>query len=222
MPNSNRNAHQPQHRRRGLIYPILALAGVIGIGSAALLSWVSGLFGGRRGHPRQRPIDVYHQCQREARQPEESAIAHSEDEGYELRDAEPRAILIPALGLGLTCFLILVMLAWMFRFLSGGTGAQTTDISRLTSPRNGLAVRVTPGVEPPYPRLMVNEPADMDSVRRSWNKQLSSYGWIDRKHNRVHIPIRRAMDIVANGGPKVVTTPSPTSIAPSDWNNGRR
>ena len=50
---------------------------------------------------------------------------------------------------------------------------------------------------PPAPRLVANEPADLDSVRREEQATLESYGWVDRSGGVVRIPIERAMELVA-------------------------
>jgi len=50
---------------------------------------------------------------------------------------------------------------------------------------------------PPDPRLVENEPADLDSVRQQERTVLESYDWVDRSGGIVRIPIERAMELVA-------------------------
>jgi hypothetical protein len=40
----------------------------------------------------------------------------------------------------------------------------------------------------------------MKELRRQEEKHLKSYGWIDREKGVAHIPIERAMEILANKG----------------------
>ena len=51
--------------------------------------------------------------------------------------------------------------------------------------------------EPPQPRLQIDARGDLESLRASEQKQLESYGWIDRDAGTVHIPIDRAMTLLA-------------------------
>jgi len=55
---------------------------------------------------------------------------------------------------------------------------------------------------PPEPRLIQNEPADLDSVRKDEQKVLESYEWVDRSSGVVRIPIERAMELVAKEAPQ--------------------
>jgi hypothetical protein len=53
---------------------------------------------------------------------------------------------------------------------------------------------------PPAPRLQANEFRDLAALRRSEDARLGTYGWIDRDHGTVRIPIEQAMRIVAERG----------------------
>jgi hypothetical protein len=50
---------------------------------------------------------------------------------------------------------------------------------------------------PPEPRLQVVEAQDLVEKRKAEDKQLNGYGWIDRDNGIVHIPIQRAMELIA-------------------------
>ena len=54
--------------------------------------------------------------------------------------------------------------------------------------------------EPPEPRLQDAPAADLDAFRAREQERLSTYGWIDRQAGVVHMPIERAMEIVAREG----------------------
>lgn len=59
-----------------------------------------------------------------------------------------------------------------------------------------------PSIVPPQPRLQVDEHADLKEFRARVEKQLNSYGWVDRQGGIVHIPIAAAMQrAAANGFP---------------------
>ncbi len=60
-------------------------------------------------------------------------------------------------------------------------------------------VRGTENV-PPEPRLQVSPERDWLDMLSREQHNLNSYGWIDRNHGLVHIPIERAMALVAQRG----------------------
>jgi len=53
---------------------------------------------------------------------------------------------------------------------------------------------------PPEPRLLQNEPQDLEEVRAAEDKALNGYGWVDRQHGIVRIPVDRAIDLLAQRG----------------------
>jgi hypothetical protein len=53
---------------------------------------------------------------------------------------------------------------------------------------------------PPEPRLQETPALDLARFRAREEERLSTYGWVDRPSGVVHIPIERAMDIVAREG----------------------
>lgn len=50
---------------------------------------------------------------------------------------------------------------------------------------------------PPSPRLQAAAPVDRITVYRMQRAQLESYGWIDQPQGIAHIPIERAMTLLA-------------------------
>ena len=57
-----------------------------------------------------------------------------------------------------------------------------------------------PTVVPPGPRLQQNPRADLAAFRAAKEERLDSYGWVDRAHQIVHIPIDDAMKRIAARG----------------------
>lgn len=53
---------------------------------------------------------------------------------------------------------------------------------------------------PPEPRLQVSPDRDWLDMFHQEQEFLNSYGWIDRNQGIVHIPIEKAMEIVAQRG----------------------
>jgi hypothetical protein len=53
---------------------------------------------------------------------------------------------------------------------------------------------------PPAPRLQADPRGDLKALRDAQDARLSSAGWIDRTAGLVHVPIERAMTLIAGRG----------------------
>ena len=62
---------------------------------------------------------------------------------------------------------------------------------------------------PPNPRLQSNPFAELDLLRAKQQARLTSYGWVDQPAGVAHIPINKAMDLLAANG--IPPTPEPGS-----------
>ena len=60
-----------------------------------------------------------------------------------------------------------------------------------------LTLSMPPQRVPPLPRLQVAAPIDRVEQYRLQDQRLESYGWIDAKQSVAHIPIERAMALLA-------------------------
>jgi hypothetical protein len=54
--------------------------------------------------------------------------------------------------------------------------------------------------EPPEPRLQASPALDLRELQAREHERLSTYGWVDRQAGVVHLPIERAMELVAEEG----------------------
>jgi hypothetical protein len=74
---------------------------------------------------------------------------------------------------------------------------------------------VLPGevIQFPQPRLETSEPTEIRDFRLQEEQQLHSYGWVDQPSGVMHIPIDRAMELIARRG--LPTTPATGSAPPS-------
>ncbi|MCU1302886.1 MAG: hypothetical protein JWQ87_3170 [Candidatus Sulfotelmatobacter sp.] len=52
----------------------------------------------------------------------------------------------------------------------------------------------------PNPKLEEDERGQLNDIRMNEERELYSYGWVDEKAGTLHIPIERAMDLVAQRG----------------------
>jgi len=100
---------------------------------------------------------------------------------YEPRDVDLRAV-------GLTAIGVFVWLLFVPYVLSLGYSGSTRDAFK------------GPTVIPPEPRLQSDPQADLAEFRAAKQAQLAGFGWVDRAHGIVHIPIDAAMKRIADRG----------------------
>jgi hypothetical protein len=66
-------------------------------------------------------------------------------------------------------------------------------------------------VDVPTPHLQGNPVAELSRLKAQSLERLNTYGWANREAGIAHIPIDRAMDILARSGlPKVAAPPNPS------------
>jgi hypothetical protein len=113
------------------------------------------------------------------------------DVGYETTDVNPKTLL--AWVAGLACMILLsIIAAWvLFDVLAGYARRADPVISPLAPLEKAV---------PPEPKLIVDEPHDLASVRRQEQEVLDGYGWVDKAGGVIRIPVERAMDLVAKEG----------------------
>jgi hypothetical protein len=68
----------------------------------------------------------------------------------------------------------------------------------------------------PEPRLEKNERVEINDFRLQEEQRLNSYGWVDEKAGVIHIPIDRAMQLLAQQG--LPTTPRAGTVPASEVN----
>ncbi len=118
---------------------------------------------------------------------------HRPEAGHEERDVNVFAI--GKFGVGLTVLIIVsLLILWgLLNYFKASVTAEYTPSHE---------TRAAPNVTklPPAPRLQPNPRIDLRALRAEEEKQLHSYGWVDREHGVVRIPIERAMEILAQRG----------------------
>jgi hypothetical protein len=111
---------------------------------------------------------------------------------YESRDVAIRPIVLTALAL----FAVIVATFVIVRFVDTGL---TDRLAARSEPASPLAA--TYGEKtPPAPRLQSDARGDLATLHAREAKQLESYGWVDRQAGRVHIPVDRALQLLAEDG----------------------
>jgi hypothetical protein len=64
----------------------------------------------------------------------------------------------------------------------------------------------------PAPQLEINERTELNDIREHEEETLSTYGWVDQSAGTIHIPIDRAMDLLAKQGLPVRQAGQPAAI----------
>jgi hypothetical protein len=108
--------------------------------------------------------------------------------GHERRDISPATVLRWGAGI----FVLLILAALAMWFLLGRYDRELAEESPAPSPLASYGPQ-----EPPEPRLQVDPAADIARLRATEQTQLDGYGWVDRQGGSVHIPIERAMQLLA-------------------------
>jgi hypothetical protein len=105
-----------------------------------------------------------------------------------------RTVVRFAIVLAVLCFVSMLSMVAVFRFLD--RGAKRRDAAVVDAA--GLERRQD--VLPPEPRLQVDGARHWRRFRSAEEERLSTYGWMDRSTGAVHIPIERAMELIAERG----------------------
>ena len=139
--------------------------------------------------------------------------------GYETRDANPASLVKFGIGLALTLVVTWAGMWWLMNYFS-----RVQQLGPAATPFGKLHEKQLP----PLPRIQVEPVHELDEVRYQQRNALDSYGWVDRAHGIVHIPVTQAMDLILSRGglPARQTSGAPGSEAPakakSDHGKGAR
>jgi hypothetical protein len=113
--------------------------------------------------------------------------------------AEPDRVssrIVLGFGVVLVVLTVVAMALMAALFHDMDRGAEKKDAASVDAA--GLQRRE--GGVPPAPRLLVYEPRHWKAFRDAERERLSTYGWMDRSTGAVHVPIERAMDLIAVRG----------------------
>jgi len=110
--------------------------------------------------------------------------------GHELSDLSPRTISFFAVGLVALLIVVLGVGYGALVWLRHSTGQH---VERPSPP--SITQEPIPG-----PQLLVEPELAMKAMRHREEARLKTYGWIDQEKGIVHIPIERAIDMLADKG----------------------
>lgn len=108
--------------------------------------------------------------------------------GYEKQDVGFRFAMLFVSALLAAVIVVLIITVWFYRAV---VPPQQQVAQTPVSQQRPL---------PPAPVLQVNPAVDMQKFREREEQKASSYGWVDEKGGIAHVPVQRAMEIVAERG----------------------
>jgi hypothetical protein len=116
--------------------------------------------------------------------------------------------------------LIYYVLWGVFHFLDAYDRKHQQNLSPLVHVETDTrSVRTTDIQNFPQPRLEESERTELNDFRYNEEEHLNSAGWVDEKAGIAHIPITRAIDLMAERG--LPTAPAVGQLPPSPVNLAR-
>jgi hypothetical protein len=148
---------------------------------------------------------------------EETKYAH-EEEGFEQQDLSPQGIFAFLVSLLVGGVIVYFIIWGLYHFMEARQREHQPQQSPLVKQVETDTRIVSPEeiTNFPQPRLERNERIEINDFRLKEEQTLNSYGWIDQKAGVAHIPIERAMQLVAQRG--LPTTPKAGTPPPSAVN----
>jgi hypothetical protein len=138
---------------------------------------------------------------------DDGPLPESTQVGHETTDAEARPILNFLLFLTVFSVIVAVLMVVFYNYLERREAAEKTARYPMAAGRDRPL--------PPPPRLQNYPFDDIKDLRRSEERLLQRYQWVDQSSGVVRIPIDRAMDLVAERGlPHRTAKPGPEAPAP--------
>jgi len=134
----------------------------------------------------------------------------SHNPGYETRDVKGKQVFWSLAVLAVITIICVFVAKWMFNAL------QQTPSSASELPSVAGEERILP----PEPRLQAMPPLDLKKFQSEQKEATTTYGWVDKNAQRLHIPIEVAIDLTAQrglphikpGDPLPVVTPPPSQV----------
>ncbi len=129
---------------------------------------------------------------------------------YERRDIGVAGVLYFIIGLVFAGILVHFIVTGLFGFLNRKYETEQPPVSPLVknAPADTRRIPLQYGNDYqkylrenfPSPQLETDERSQLNDIRLHEEDTLSTYGWVDQKAGTVHIPIDRAIDILAQRG----------------------
>ncbi len=141
-----------------------------------------------------------------------------EDEGFERQDLSAQGVYAFLISLVVGGVLVYLVVLGLYKFMDARQRARQPQLNPLvhSTETDTRIVSPTEITKFPEPRLERNERLEIKDFRLKEEQTLNSYGWVDEKAGVLHIPIERAMQLIAQRG--LPTTPKAGEFPPSAVN----
>jgi hypothetical protein len=129
-------------------------------------------------------------------------IRHA-DVAYEPRDLSHQAVFYFFLILAVVILFVYLAMWGMFKQLGSSefVGHRSTN-PIMTSDEELKEIGGDPANSFPMPHLQPDPIADLNKFRIREEQRLNTYGWVSQEQNTIHIPIEKAIDIMAASWPR--------------------
>jgi len=127
--------------------------------------------------------------------------------GFEREDLGVAGVVYSLIALAVFCLVVHFLVTGLYRALDRYSESSTASMSPLITdvPSDTRHVQKDyPQAKFPNPRLEEDEVGQFKSILAGQEEILNSYGWVDEKAGVAHIPIDRAMEILAQRGLPVI------------------
>jgi hypothetical protein len=108
---------------------------------------------------------------------------YNEDVAHEYSDVNIRGLLIFGLGIVVITAVVLVSMWGLFEVFERQAAQNDPVMSPLAVPA---------GQTPPEPRLLTDEPLNLQTIKTGEREVLEGYGWVDQQQGIARIPIEEA------------------------------
>jgi len=120
--------------------------------------------------------------------------------GYDHSDLGARGIIGFFIGMAVMVIFIQILVWGFIRTYAHFEPKPLARTSAITVPEAQTGPKGDPASRFPAPQLQSDEAGDMNQYREAVEQQLNSSGWIDEGAGIAHIPVERAIDLVAQRG----------------------
>lgn len=151
----------------------------------------------------------------------ESTAGHG---GYEHQDLQAAGVLYFYLALAVAVLLCILGLGGLFSLLDRREKALQPPVNPLVTNVATDTRHIAPGYPQsafPSPKLEEDERGQFTGLLLNEETTLNSYGWVDEKAGTVHIPIERAMELLAQRGLPVRPQAASSGAATPTGKTGR-
>jgi hypothetical protein len=128
---------------------------------------------------------------------------HNDDVAHEHSDINVRAVITATVVVAVVCLATAALMWLLFRYFESEAVARDPKLSPLAAPPTTMppTTLVSPAFGgAPEPRLLTDEPRNLEQVRERASDLLQGYGWVDERNGVARIPIEEAKKLIAERG----------------------